>query len=309
MLSFKHYRYRISMNVDFSQLSRLYDRIYDDYTRVLIVPVLLVLLALAVLGISYVNTGEAVSKGIDFTGGTAIQVQVAEDVTTADVNAVFPDAAVRTMTGAEQGYQWIIIETQDTFPNTNQGQLVQQIGDDLEQNNIDYRGDISIRTLGAAVGGAFFQQAVIWSGVALLIMSVVIFVAFRTIVPSLAVIFAAVTDIIFALAGMSLFGIDLTLGSLAALLMLLGYSVDTDILLSTRVLKQHKKDLKERIRSSILTGSTMTFAAIAAFTALFTISTSPILDQIAIVIIIGLVADLPVTWLGNAGILKWYVEK
>jgi len=297
------------MDADFSRLSAAYDTIYADYTRAIIVPILLVVLAAGVLGMNYVQTGEVVSKGIDFTGGTAIQVQVADSVSTQQVRDVFPGATVRTMTGAGETHRWIVIETQETFPDATREQLIRQLGDRLEQNGITYRGEISVRTLGASVGGAFFQQALMWSGIAVLIMSTVIFVAFRTIVPSLAVIFAALTDIIFALAGMSILGIDLTLGSLAALLMLLGYSVDTDILLSTRVLKQRKKDLKDRVKSSILTGSTMSFAAIAAFLALFIISTSPVLDQIAAVIIVGLLADLPVTWLGNAAILKWYVEQ
>jgi preprotein translocase subunit SecF len=128
-------------------------------------------------------------------------------------------------------------------------------------------------------------------------------------VHSLAVIFAALTDILAAMAGMSILGIELTLGSLAALLMLLGYSVDTDILLSTRVLKQREGSLADRIWSSVLTGSTMSLAAIFAFAALYLVSPSSTLDQIAAVIVIGLAADLPITWLGNAFILKWYVER
>lgn len=282
-----------------------YDTVYAQYDKIFLVPVVLLLLAIGVLGMNYAQTGAVLERGIDFTGGTSIQVQVPNDVTVGQIRLAFAevgdDVAVRTMTGAPNG-QWIIIDTQASMTEAEVIQL-------LNENDVPHQGDISIRSLGAAVGGAFFQEAVFWSGVALLIMSVVIFVAFRTVVPSLAVIFAALTDIIFAMAGMSLLGIPLTLGSLAALLMLLGYSVDTDILLSTRVLKQRKKPLKERIKSSILTGSTMTVAAIAAFTALYMISTSPVLDQLAAVIIIGLIMDLPVTWLGNVAILKWYVEK
>lgn len=291
--------------------SEAFDRLYGDYEKALIVPAIMVIFAIAVLGLSYANTGDVLQKGIDFTGGTAIQVQVPNNVELDQVRQAFDGAgtSVRTMSGAGEGNKWIIIETQETFPQDTPGQAQDIIRQRLNQANIPFTGEISVQTLGSSVGAAFFNQAVFWSGVALLIMSIVIFVAFRTVVPSLAVIFAALTDILFAMAGMNLLGIELTLGSLAALLMLLGYSVDTDILLSTRVLKQRKGDLKERIRKSIVTGSTMTLAAIAAFTVLFVVSPSTVLDQIAGVIIIGLVADLPVTWLGNAVILKMYVER
>lgn len=271
----------------------------------------MIVLALTVLGFSYLSTGAVVEKGIDFTGGTEIQIQVPQKVGTQDIGEAFPEdgTTVRTMSGAGDGYRWVVIETMETFAeNQRTGQGVEnQIASRLQEQDIEYRGDISVRTLGAAVGGAFFQQAVFWSGVALLIMSTVIFVAFRTLVPSLAVIFAALTDILVAMAGMSILHIPLTLGSLAALLMLLGYSVDTDILLSTRVLNQHKKSLVDRIGDSVITGSTMTLAAIAAFSVLYLVSTAKPLDQISAVIVIGLTTDLPVTWLGNAVILKWYV--
>lgn len=289
--------------------SSAYDWVFDHYTQVVAIPAAMLLGSLLVLGYATVTTGSAVSKGIDFTGGSAIQVQVADNVTVDDMQQVFggPDTTVRTMSSG--GTRWMLIETTKSYDQRNTDQVKQRIATQLNEAGIAHTGEISVQSLGSSVGEAFFREAQIWAGIGLLLMSAVIFIAFRSVVPSFAVIFAALTDILFAMAGMSLLGIDLTLGSLAALLMLLGYSVDTDILLSTRVLKQRDEDLKERIRSSILTGSTMTLAAVAAFTVLFLVSPSPTLDQIAGVIIIGLVADLPVTWLGNTAILKWYVER
>ena len=55
---------------------------------------------------------------------------------------------------------------------------------------------------------------------------------FRDFVPSIAVITVALSDIIIAIGGMSLFGIPLSVASVGAILMLIGYSVDTDILLT-----------------------------------------------------------------------------
>ena len=55
--------------------------------------------------------------------------------------------------------------------------------------------------------------------------------------PTLAVILAAFSDMVVTLSIFNLTGMQLGKGGIAAFLMLIGYSVDTDILLSTMVLK------------------------------------------------------------------------
>jgi preprotein translocase subunit SecF len=94
--------------------------------------------------------------------------------------------------------------------------------------------------------------------------------------------------------------------------MLIGYSVDTDIVLSTRVLKRERGSLKSRIWSSIKTGTTMSSGGIAGFLLLYLVSLALVgpseLSNIAAVMVIGLTADMPITWLGNAIVLKKYVN-
>lgn len=301
----------------------LYSFVYSDYEKWLVVPILMLLLALGVIGYSYATTGEMVSKGIDFTGGTEIRVQVAGEVTQQEMEQAFAphyaDVNVRTLGG--DGTRWMLVETKSSLEN-GEGSAIgtaqsetdvslnasEQVASILKGANIPYEGEINIQTMGSAVSESFLFEAQIAVVIAFIIMSTAIFVAFRNFVPSMAVILAAFTDIVVAVAGMNLLGINLTLGSLAALLMLIGYSVDTDIVLSTRVLKQRQGDLKERIKDSIATGVTMSAGAITSFIVLSIVSTSPVLDQIAAVIIIGLLADIPITWLGNTVILKMHVE-
>jgi preprotein translocase subunit SecF len=94
--------------------------------------------------------------------------------------------------------------------------------------------------------------------------------------------------------------------------MLIGYSVDTDIVLSSRVLKQKKGSIKDRIWSSTKTGVTMSAGGIVGFILLYSISMLTVgpstLSEVSSVMVIGLLADIPFTWFGNAVILKKYVE-
>jgi preprotein translocase subunit SecF len=148
---------------------------------------------------------------------------------------------------------------------------------------------------------------------AFIFMSITVFIIFRNFVPSMAVILAAFCDIIIAIGGMSIFGIPLSLASVGALLMLIGYSVDTDILLTTRVLKRREGTINERAKDAMTTGFTMAAAAIGSMVALYLVVKffmpyAQVLDQIAAVLIIGLIADVLATWLMNLGVLRWYME-
>jgi preprotein translocase subunit SecF len=139
-------------------------------------------------------------------------------------------------------------------------------------------------------------------------MAIVIFISFRTFVPSVAVVLSAFADMVMTAAVMNIVGITLTLGTTAALLMLIGYSVDSDILLTNRVLKRQGK-LHDKLAGAFHTGIIMTSTTFAAATALFVVSwfgSIQILMEISAVLLIGLVADVLNTWLTNAGILKWY---
>ena len=146
-----------------------------------------------------------------------------------------------------------------------------------------------------------------------ILMALVVFIAFRNFIPSVAVLLSATCDAVITLGLMSLFGIVLDPASLVALLMLIGYSVDTDILLTSRILKKRKGEIDEGVDSAIKTGLTMTGTTFVVMIVVFIVSTTlthvATLASIASVLILGLTADVASTWFMNAGILKWYLEE
>jgi len=174
------------------------------------------------------------------------------------------------------------------------------------------RKNFNMRTVGPTLGKTFRDQGIKALIVAYILMSVVIFFAFRDVVPSFAVMLAATCDAILALGGMSVLGIPLEPATLAALLMLIGYSVDSDILLTARVLKHKMGELDERIDDAMKTGLTMTGTTLGVMLVIIfvskTLTNMVTLYNIGIVLFMGLAADLATTWFTNAGILKWYVE-
>lgn len=289
-------------------LSKKYDKLYDNHEKYFYIPVALILLGISVLMFNFVATGEFLEKGTDFAGGTEITFELEEDFDSNEIETVFADAGRPSTTALTQdtGQRTLLI-VQIPPPDMTQNEALEIMSE------AGYNAEIEgFNAISASVSGQFFQQAQIAFALAFTIMSVVIFFAFKNFTPSVAVIFAAGGDIIIAAAGMSLLGIPLTLGSLAALLMLIGYSVDTDIVLSTRVLNMNRGSNKSRMWSSMKTGLTMSSGGIAAFILLYSVSMYYVgpsaLSNIAAVMVIGLLADIPLTWLGNTTILKKYVE-
>jgi preprotein translocase subunit SecF len=144
---------------------------------------------------------------------------------------------------------------------------------------------------------------------AFIAMALVVFLFFRNPVSSLAIIFSALSDMTIAVATMGLFRIQLTTATIAALLMLIGYTVDSNILLTTKLTKRKEDTIEEAYLSAVSTGFTMSTTTLGALLMLWIISTSPVLDNIAAVLIFGLLADFMNTWIFNAGVLRWYLSR
>jgi len=142
-------------------------------------------------------------------------------------------------------------------------------------------------------------------------MSVTVFIIFRKIVPSVAIIISAFADIVMTLAVVDFLGMKISSAGIVAFLMLIGYSVDTDILLTNRVLKNHEGSLNARLYRAFKTGMTMTLTSIVVVLVSLIVSNSfsVVLSQIFAVVSIGLFFDMLNTWVTNVSLLKWYARK
>ncbi len=175
--------------------------------------------------------------------------------------------------------------------------------------HIEY-DSISVQTVSPALSSHFIDIATNVVILAIVLSFILVFVFFRSVVPSIAVLTGALADIVIALGAMGLFGVPLTLASFAALLMLLGFSLDTDILLTTRLLKR-KGDPRENAFDAMKTGLTMSVMAMIAFGALFILASVthiPTYYEISAVALAGLVGDMFATWGINGVLILHHVE-
>ncbi len=266
-------------------------------------PMVILLISLLIIGYTFVTTGSPLHLGLDFKGGSLITIKT--DKSDQQLNEEFAKYPLKLITTGNNNMKSLQFTTMSS----------EELRELTSYVNKNY-GNPSIEQVGGVFSQANQSQALVAVIVAFLGMAITVFIIFRNFVPSVAVITAAFADIMFAMAMMNVFHVELTFGTFAALLMLIGYSVDTDILLTTKVLGE-RKYIDKKISSCRVTGLTMTFAAIVAFLVLFIFSTFsylvgfsaiPVLSAIATVMIFGLIADVFNTWFFNAGLLKWYME-
>jgi len=274
-----------------------------SYRKFLIVTAILILTSLALIGSRYYQTGELFERSIDLKGGTLITVNTNADIDMTSLESylkdIFGDVKIRRTTG---------IGTPSIIAEVGGEADAEAVLSEMNRFGIDTRVN-SVQTIGTSLGTAFWSQAQLGIIFAFIAMGVIVFLLFRKLVPSALIITCAAFDIITALAFMQVFGVQFSLASLAAILMLIGYSVDTDIMLTTRLLKETDSPFAERFRRSLKTGLTETITSIVAVSALLLSAISPVLSEIAAVLLIGLFADIVYTWTMNSVLLRWYMDK
>jgi len=285
-------------------LSRLYNK---TYKFLLVIPLILTLISLIYLGNFFSHHSDFMYKDITLSGGTSITIQgnIDSDKLESSLKQEFSDISIRKLTEIRTHESLAVIIESSSQPDVLKASIEKVLGYNLTEENS------STEFSGSTLSQGFYKQLIIALIIAFFLISCVVFVLFRTIVPSLAVVFSIFSDILISLAIVDFIGLRLSAAGISAFLMLVGYSVDTNILLTTRAIKNREGELNERIFRAFKTGSFMTCTALlAVIPAFFIVSGLPdSFSQIFLILAIGLFADLINTWLTNAGLIKWHCEK
>ncbi|MFB6221660.1 MAG: protein translocase subunit SecF [Halolamina sp.] len=273
---------------------------YSEYSnrQLAAVPLGVLLAALVVIGGFWAVTGAPVDPGIAFTGGTEMRVVAEGDMENPRQtleNAFGTEPASIRSVPSDDSY----IVTFDTdVPADRLEQQAQQAGFTVR----------SVDSTSASFGQSAQIQAIGGVLVAFGGMSVLVFGMFRTFVPSIAVVLSAFSDIVIPVALMNLLGIELTLGSVAALLMLIGYSVDSDILLNNHIIRRSGSFYESAYRA-METGITMTLTSLSAMVVMTVVASLfgiGLLSSIGLILVFGLATDLMNTYMLNMSLLRWW---
>lgn len=282
--------------------SDVIDRIdYSEYSNkeLLVVPVVLTTLAILIIGGYFVVTGSPVILGIEFVGGSELRLDPTDDVQNpqVEIQSTFdePPSSVQTVP-ADGTY---IVKFR------GEGQDVGELESQAEASGFEVQSSSEISP---TFGSDSQNLTVIGMLFALVGVGLLVYGLFRTFVPSIAVVLSAISDVLVPIAMMNVLGIEMTLGTVAALLMLVGYSVDSDMLLNDYVVRRGG-DYYDQVYNAMGTGITMTLTSFIAMTIMAVSSMIlgvPLLRDIGLIIAFGLVVDVINTYLMNVTLLRWY---
>lgn len=218
------------------------------------------------------------NMGIDFTGGSIMDLQFHKTVSVAEVRDVLKER--------DLGNAIIQLESSDSAVTSAKGVLIrtgvisdeqrQQVMADLKTKLGDF--DIQrVENVGATIGGELIQQAVL-----AIVLSWVLMIAYITIRFefrfALAAIIALIIDVTVTLSYFSLFHVEMDSSFVAALLTVVGYSVNGTIVIFDRIrenLKIHRRSesmtemvdnsIWQTMGRSIYTVGTSLFAVVSIF--------------------------------------------
>ncbi len=249
-----------------------------------------------------------VPKSLEFSSGTLISYHDLDN--RPDANAV--EQALGTLFGVEvkadvtqdpaTSKYGLDIQTTKVLDENMENQTLQMLS-----QQFGILGAPDVTPFEPALSEAYMKQTV-WAVLgALIAMGVILLIVFRRKV-SLTMLPCVVLNMVAAFGGMALFQVQFSLASLAGFLLLIGYSIDTNILLGMSVLRRVGGDVRERVANVMKTGFMITGTTIATMAVVNLFVTNASIDQLSIVIVFGLIADLFDTWFLNAGVLIHYAE-
>jgi len=279
-----------------------------NYKKLMIIPVVILIISLFIIYNHYSKTNDFFDRDVSLKGGISATISTDKSI---DLNKLqdilaskFKDASVRKLSEFGSDKQTgIVVE----IPEIEEEELKSALE---EQFQIKLTPEIySVEITGSSLGSSFYSQMLKAMLFAFILMALSVFIIFRSPIPCLAVVFAAFTDIVATIAIVNLLEIKVSSAGISAFLLLIGYSVDTDILQTTKMMKRIYGTLHQRIISAMKTGLTMTVTSTAAVLVGYFLTNSEAIKQMFFIILIGLLIDPLTTYLMNTGLIKWYMER
>ncbi|SFV68758.1 Protein-export membrane protein SecF (TC 3.A.5.1.1) [hydrothermal vent metagenome] len=273
--------------------------------KAIMISITLMLLSYAILAIKGFN------YGIDFAGGTIVQVKYDKKAPIDAIreklkgNKLFDNASITEFGSPNE----IVIRMK-----TTEGSVSRDIGD-VTRQALKGTGNFEIRRVdmvGPKVGNELREKGLM--SMFLAIAGILIYVAFRFEWRfAVASILALVHDVSIASGFVALFGIDVNLDVLAALLTLLGYSLNDTIIVFDRIregiVESKNVTLKEIINESITrTLSRTTLTSLTTFFVIFTLFMfgGEIIHPFAFTMLIGIIVGTYSSIFVASPILLWF---
>ena len=237
-----------------------FNNLYKTCNLASIILIIISLLLLLIKGLNY---------GVDFKGGTLIEIRTNDkNISISDLRRSFNKMSLGDVTvkhfGSENDF---IVKFEKR--NSNKSNFIEEIKNKLTNyigDNYDFR---RVENIGPKVSSELLKSGVIAIGLSLAAMLIYIWIRFEWQF-SLGAIIAIFHDVIITLGIFSLFSFEINLSIVAAVLTIVGYSMNDTVVIFDRVRENLKKysDIKIFELTNISINETLSRTIITSITTL-----------------------------------------
>ena len=247
--------------------------------------------ALIIISILSVVWHGGLNFGIDFAGGTIIQVKFTKTAPADVIRKSFQGIHIDDAIIQEIGQDEVIVRTNQPMTKELQTKVGEALTGQFGAGNFDIR---RIEFVGPKVGKDLTNKAIL--AIVFAWIGMLIYIAWRfEFRYALGAITALIHDTIIVIGALSLLNKEFTLTIVAALLTVIGYSINDTIVVFDRIRENRKKDLKRRLGEIInaSVNETLSRTILTSFTvflvliALFFLG-GPVIHDFAFALLVGI---------------------
>ncbi|MEQ9617630.1 MAG: protein translocase subunit SecF [Deltaproteobacteria bacterium] len=278
-------------------------------------------LVLIIISIGSLIYHKGPNWGVEFTGGTEIHIKLAKDVSIEDIKNTlgevgYPPEEVQRL-GLQSDNEYLIRFSSELV-KFEEIQVFQTELESLIEKNPQFQGGSILRVdyIGPKVGGELIRKAVI--SILLGCVGILIYVMMRfEFAFAMGAVIALVHDTVITLGAISITDKEFNLALVAALLTVIGYSVNDTIIIFDRIRENMKKSSKsgfkdvvneginQTLSRTILTGITVFLVLIPLF-----VLGGSVIHDFAFTLIVGvLVGTYSSIFVASAAVIYWRKRK
>lgn len=261
-----------------------------------IVSAIVILVGIAAMVGNLVALGNWQAYGVDFTGGTLVQLRFDSDITAGDLREALGGAQAPAITRFGEDSEFVIRAP------VEEGADIAAIAQGIEAQvraalpNVAFEV-VRTELVGAKVGGELQQKAAL--AILFSFVTTLIYLAFRFELRfGMAAVVATMHDVLVTLGFLALFRVEISLTTVAAVLTIVGYSLNDTIVVFDRIRENlakkggRKRDPKEVVNQSInetLPRTILTSATTLAVLFCLLLLGGPVIRDFTLVLILGVV--------------------
>ena len=270
-------------------------------------------LTAVIIGIGSLIVQGGPKYGVDFTGGTSIQLKFEKSITAGELRSALgtvdlADAEIKRI-GLETDNEFII-RVEQQAEGTELSQTIEQaLSSQLPDNPFDVR---SVVEIGPKIGGELRRAAIL--AVLISMLGLLVYISWRFEFKfAVGAIVALFHDVLITLGVFSVLGFEITLSVIAAFLTIVGYSLNDTIVVYDRI-RENLKVLRRESFPRLINVSinqTLSRTIITSFTTLVVVVVlfifgGEVIHQFAFALIVGIfVGTYSSIFVASPIVLEW----